>query len=57
MNGTEKGTWAFLAIITGGAGASYVVDINTWWIGLILIIVAGAFIALREYRKVPKQEV
>jgi len=57
MNGTEKGTWAFLAIVAGGAGANYIVNQSTWWIGLILICVSGGFIALREWRKKPSTEV
>lgn len=51
MNGAEKGTWAFLAIITGGAGAKYVTEVETWWIGLIFLTVSGVFVYVREWRK------
>ena len=54
MNSTEKGTWAFLAIVCGGAGANYIVNTETWWIGLILLIASGGFVALREWRKTAK---
>lgn len=51
MNGTEKGTWLFLAIISGSAAAKFIVDVETWWIGLVLVVVSGCFVFLREWRK------
>ena len=51
MNGAEKGTWAFLAIAAGGAGVKYVTEVETWWIGLIFLVVSGIFVFIREWRK------
>jgi len=51
MNGTEKGTWLFLAIVSGSAAAKFIIEIETWWVGLILAIVSGFFVFLREWRK------